>query len=434
LTLHSNDFFSVVSSETSFPAAKESASPNLWKHAEVPAVFNNTPLFYQHLLNTPLSEAVCQEIAMEIKEEQLVTCSDGACDINTSKASHGSVYASNLLQQTIATASGPVDGNPSLVTSYRAELSGIVAVLYTIYRICEYYQVTSGTMTLYCDNKGAFTPIRPGITLYFKTDHDLLEVTQSLLQLIPITIATQWMKGHYTGLDRQYQHTLNETADQVAGEYQRFQYPHRTIRKPIPPPDYRVRLLHDDSVITSKIKQTLSTSLHDQSLVDYIMRKACWPRQTFDMIHWDGHERAFKRLPRFSRHSMAKLLHGLVNTNRQNKLFYGTSASCPICHSTEETLQHVFTCMHPSAVEHRQARLSELLNDLTKAGTPDPIVQAVRHGFLCWVQKPTSTDIRSLTAGSLRGPDAVLTTAFLEQVQHIGWYHLCLGGLVLNGL
>jgi len=161
LTLHSNDFFSVVSSETSFPAAKESASPNLWKHAEVPAVFNNTPLFYQHLLNTPLSEAVCQEIAMEIKEEQLVTCSDGACG--------------------------------------------------------------------------------PGITPYFKTDHDLLEVKQSLLQLIPITIATQWVKGHYTGLDRQYQHTLNETADQVAGEYQRFQYPHCTICKPIPPPDYRVQ-------------------------------------------------------------------------------------------------------------------------------------------------------------------------------------------------
>jgi len=245
LTLHSNDFFSVVSSETSFPAAKESASPNLWKHAEVPAVFNNTPLFYQHLLNTPSSEAVCQEIAMEIQEEQLVACSDGACNINTSKASHGSVYASNLLQQTIATASGPVDGNPSLVTSYRAELSGIVAVLYTINRICEYYHVTSGTMTLYCDNKGAlkhaFTPIRPGITPYFKTDHDLLEVTQSLLQLIPITIAMQWVKGHYTGLDRQYQHTLNETADQVAGEYQRFQYPHCTICKPIPPPDYRVQ-------------------------------------------------------------------------------------------------------------------------------------------------------------------------------------------------
>ena len=87
------------------------------------------------------------------------------------------------------------------------------------------------------------------------------------------------------------------------------------------------------------------------------MRKACWTRQTFDMIHWDGHERAFKRLPRFSHHSMAKLLHGLVNTNRQNKLFYGIPASCPICHSMEETLQHVFTCMHPSAVEHRQARL-----------------------------------------------------------------------------
>ncbi len=65
--------------------------------------------------------------------------------------------------------------------------------------------------------------------------------------------------------------------------------------------------------------------------------------------------------------------------------------------------------------------------DLDKAGTPFPVVQTLRHGFTAWLQSPTSTDIHSLTAGSLRGPDAVLTTAFHEQVKHIGWYHLCLG-------
>jgi hypothetical protein len=35
--------------------------------------------------------------------------------------------------------------------------------------------------------------------------------------------------------------------------------------------------------------------------------------------------------------------------------------------------------------------------------------------------------VRALTAGSLRGADAVLTTAFREQFTFIGWYHLCLG-------
>jgi hypothetical protein len=154
------------------------------------------------------------------------------------------------------------------------------------------------------------------------------------------------------------------------------------------------------------------------------MKKTGWTRQTFDLDRWIGHERAFRCLPRYSQHSMAKLIHGLVNTNHQNRLYYGTSPMCSICQSEEETLLHVFTCPHQMAVTHHHKCLTDFRNDLVNAGTPDPIIQAVYHGFTQWTLKPDSIDIRSLTAGSLWGPDAVLTTAFLEQVQHIGWYHV----------
>lgn len=86
---------------------------------------------------------------------------------------------------------------------------------------------------LFCDNKGAlrnaFKPIKPGITPYFNMDHDLVEVAQSLIKLLPIVIAAQRVKGHYTGSERKYQHTLNDAADQLAGDYQHFQHPHLTI-------------------------------------------------------------------------------------------------------------------------------------------------------------------------------------------------------------
>jgi hypothetical protein len=90
-------------------------------------------------------------------------------------------------------------------------------------------------------------------------------------------------------------------------------------------------------------------------------------------------------------------------------------------------LVHVFTCSHPSATYHRQTRLAELCRDLDTAGTPLPVVQAVRHGFTKWDSDPTMKSVRALTTGSLRGADAVLTTAFREQFTFIGWYHLCLG-------
>ncbi len=153
-------------------------------------------------------------------------------------------------------------------------------MLYTVYRICQYYQVTTEAMQLFCDNKGAlrnaFKPIKPGTTPYFTTDHDLVEVAQSLIKLIPIVITAQWVKGHYTGSQRKYQHTLNDAADKLAGDYQRFQHPHHTIRMPLAPPGFKVQLLHDSSVITSHVKQTLCSSLHNKPFEDYIIKKANW--------------------------------------------------------------------------------------------------------------------------------------------------------------
>jgi hypothetical protein len=110
-----------------------------------------------------------------------------------------------------------------------------------------------GKMTLHCDNKGAlrnpFCPIKEGITPYLSTDHDLIELVQQLLSLIPITIATEWVKGHYTRRNREYKHNLNDTADRLAGDYQRLHTSHYTIPRPIAPPNFSIRLLWDNSVL-----------------------------------------------------------------------------------------------------------------------------------------------------------------------------------------
>jgi hypothetical protein len=266
-----------------------------------------------------------------------------------------------------------------------------------------------------------------GSRIVTNTDHDLVEVAQALLLLIPVAISTSWVKGHYTGADRQYQHDLNDEADKLAGQYQGWQVPHHTIRQPLPPPNYSIRLLHDSSVLTSRIRSTVVDSLHSGPIESHIMRKANWSPQVFRKVHWDAHERAFRRLHRYAQHSTAKLVHGLVNTNRQNHLYYGHSSLCPICNSEEETLSHVFSCAAPAAASHRLKSLEDLRKTLISISTPEPVVAAIQHGFQQWCQETSRQHARALTAGSLRGPDAVLTSAFHEQFRDIGWYQLCLG-------
>jgi len=65
------------------------------------------------------------------------------------------------------------------------------------------------------------------------------------------------------------------------------------------PPNYRICLLHDNSVITTGITNTLVTSLHDTQLVAHLQRKYGWSPLTFGKIHWDAHERAFVAYPGF---------------------------------------------------------------------------------------------------------------------------------------
>jgi hypothetical protein len=172
-------------SASTIPATQADLTPNLWQHVPIPPAFENTHPFFQHLLSCPPTKAEYQDIAQELSEEQLVACCDGAHYKLTSIASHGWVFSSTLMRTPIATGAGPINGHPQLLSYYRAELSGIVAVLFIIQRISHYYEVRRWKCTTYCDNKAAlnktFNLIEPGITPYMTPDHNLLELANNLL-------------------------------------------------------------------------------------------------------------------------------------------------------------------------------------------------------------------------------------------------------------
>jgi hypothetical protein len=142
------------------------------------------------------------------------------------------------------------------------------------------------------------------------------------------------------------------------------------------------------------------------------------------MVNWDAHGQAFHRLSRQQKISTAKLLHQLINTNRQNKLYYRISDLCRGCGLHEESFHHLLTCPDSSMVDCRVAALDNLLTSLKAIGTPNQIVDALKHDFQSWdmVSHPVA-----LTAGQLGASATLLTTAFHEQVHHIGWLHLHLG-------
>jgi hypothetical protein len=129
-----------------------------------------------------------------IKEKALLSCSDGAYCPQTGKGSHSWIFGSPE-QLSIMAGAGPTDGHPSSMSSYRAELGGIVAALYVIHRICDYYSITMGKATLYCDNKGAinnrFQTITPGLSQFLSPSYDLLLLAKQLVTSMTWRISWQ---------------------------------------------------------------------------------------------------------------------------------------------------------------------------------------------------------------------------------------------------
>jgi hypothetical protein len=172
--------------------------PQQWDLSIIPAPFTNTPHFFQRLIGKqPPTLHQCSTLAAAIENESLLSCSDGAYCPVTYRGSQSWLFGS-VTDHSIARGAGPTDGHPTSMSSYRTELGGILAALYIIHRICEYYAISSGKVILYCDNKGAigniFKPAISGISPYLSSNYDLLRLIKHLVATIPITIIGEWVK------------------------------------------------------------------------------------------------------------------------------------------------------------------------------------------------------------------------------------------------
>jgi hypothetical protein len=111
------------------------------------------------------------------------------------------------------------------------------------------------------------------------------------------------------------------------------------------------------------------------------MKKNKWSPRIFHLIDWQAHESAQSRLTWTQRISTSKLIHGLTNTNHQNKLYYNTTSVCPCCSIEEESLEHVLRCQAPEMETSQWTLLLQLESNLQKLSTPVPVQEAIMHGF-----------------------------------------------------
>jgi ribonuclease HI len=256
--------------------------------------------YYKHLVQWEHStiKKAASRIAQSIEDEDLHICSDGAFRQDINQGAHTWVFSTGK-KEILWKGSGPSMGHLEAMTPYRAELCGLMACLYMLHWVCTMETVNCGKATLYCNNETALkevftTPQWPNNPYNkLQSDTDLITCARDLLVQLSarITIMKEWVKGHYSGPNRKLKHDLNDLADKLAGDFN----PHKRIQSNDPPllqPFYEAELIHQNSIVMSKLQQIIIKSLHTNPLLQYIAKSAKWEQSTLSKIDWKAHKGA----------------------------------------------------------------------------------------------------------------------------------------------
>jgi hypothetical protein len=162
-------------------------------------------------------------------------------------------------------------------------------------------------------------------------------------------------------------------------------------------------------------------NLHSKPIQESICKRERWSSTNFHSVDWEAHE-SFRLAHSCQRITYTKIAHNLLNTNRQNSLFYGGSSLFPGCLSTEETFGHVLQCPATSIAIFRQDCETVLWKYLSKIQTPPIILAAIRYGLDTWSHS-TATKATSL-------PDDV--TAAIASQSTLGWDSFLRGRISLS--
>ncbi|MGH7954847.1 MAG: hypothetical protein ACREOZ_02680, partial [Gloeomargaritales cyanobacterium] len=119
---------------------------------------------------------------------------------------------------------GPVDGDPIRMSSYRAELHGVAAILVATKQILKFQKSNgplAGHLEIYCDNKaviqfGRQKPRVWSVSTANAPEFDILNTVREILDELPIQVRFKWVKGHQSTFPMTREAYLNSLMDEKA--------------------------------------------------------------------------------------------------------------------------------------------------------------------------------------------------------------------------
>ena len=279
-------------------------------------------------------------------------------------------------------------GGPSCASAYRGELSGLFSSLCTVEYVCNLHRITSGKVTIACDNEtGLWKSV-----LYHQdpdtatSDFDLISAIRAKIRSLPITVEGHWIKGHqddYVMIQHlDFWARTNIVCDALAKSFwevkavaaEEIQW---EIEGEMP------ALYLGPQKVSRKVPDRLYDWAAGKTAQDYWLRKRKISEQSAPYIDWTVVKTATASLGFGMKLWKMKHLTERCPCGKNMKRWkLWTESTCPLCEDEEEDVDHLYRC---SALDDAWPDAIEPLCDwLRKARTDRDIIDTIVDGICSW--------------------------------------------------
>ena len=334
--------------------------------------------FYKHISSSTES---LQQIVRFIKNGQAIAASDGSVKHDIGAASW--IITGTTPSTPAYEGSHGVPPSMSKMTSHRAELYGIYAILQSLAHLETKYDILDGHLKIVCDNKAA---LHCSFNFDYKApvssrNFDIIWAIYSIRKKLHTSLSYQHVYGHADKLKRPltWPETLNCRMDKKAKLFREYidknlRYEYSTLHL-----QNQWSMMINDKLVSQDISSTIKNTVYLASMSDHLINNKYYNEHAPHMINWDAIEKATHALPLHRQIWATKFVSGFCGVaEKMKERNQWESNLCPLCSQQSENALHVILCEDQRALQNYEDLLQQLHEYLDHQLTnPDIIISII---------------------------------------------------------
>ena len=311
-----------------------------------------------------------RQIAEEIKNSNIIVMSDGSFS-HRSKMGTAAMRMETKQGKLLSVGWVRTSGSSLIMDPYRAELSGVMLGLEVLNKICQLFDIESGSVIISCDNDMALEKGIEDQWIHSVRAHhfDLLWEIMQIRRKLPLTLMAKRVKSHVSEqkckecqLSR-----MNSWADEKAGEFLQYCMAHEKSTFIADICSDRWSVWIEKKKVTKQLDSAIIDHIHGKALIRHLGIKYHIPKIAIRLVDWSALAASIKGIPLAERIWAIKFSANACPVGEV--MFWRkqwSSPNCPMCQDVKEKLIHIFQCPYTS-----EARIKLLLQfsqwfDITK--------------------------------------------------------------------